>query len=251
MRETSKISELYELNGKTALITGATGKLTRSIVSDLAKQGVKLALQYYRNANCAEALSSQLSEMPSEYNFYQCNLLEPESPENLAQQVISDFGKIDILINAASKFHFATLEQTNDSLLDEMISLNITAPFKLARSLSDNFKSISGSVINIVDIWALNPQENFIAYSIAKAGLTAFTKALAKTFAPNTTVNAIAPGIIDFPENIKEDKRKEIIKKIPLLRCGTYSEISQTVIYILKNRYLTGQIITVDGGRLL
>ncbi len=242
---------MYKLKQKTALITGSTGTLTQAIVLNLANQGVNLALQYYRNNAQVNELKKKLDLTNIKYKFYQFDLLETISPQQLAQKALADFTQIDILINAASRFCIATIEQTEDTLLNEMLTLNIAVPFKLARALADNFYHYNGAIINITDIWGIRPKANFIAYSTAKAGLIGLTKALAETFAPKTTVNAIAPGIINFPDNIDEDNRKKIISRIPVQRKGTPEEIAHAVIQIIQNRYITGQIFTIDGGRLL
>ncbi len=242
---------MYDFKGKTILITGATGKLAGDIIAELAKRNVVFALQYHQNESRANELKNILNSLRITHRLYPLDLLCPKNPMQLAQKVLSDFGKVDILINSASRFRFADIKQTDDALLNEMLALNIAVPFQLARELADNFFNIEGAIVNIADIWGIRPKANFIAYSISKAGLIGLTKALAETFAPRTTVNAIAPGIIDFPKYMDEDRQKEITSRIPLLRKGTSAEIARTVIHIIQNRYLTGQTIVVDGGRLL
>ncbi len=242
---------MYGLKNKIVLITGATSKLTQVITHHLAIEGAELALHYHNNDAQANELNEKLKSLGAKSKLYRFDLLESTSPEELAQQVLSDFGRVDILINAASRFTFATIDKTDDNLWNEMLELNITVPFKLARALSENFHNLSGAIVNIADIWALRPKANFIAYSVAKSGLIGLTKALAETFAPDTTVNAIAPGIIDFPADVDDSKRKTIMGRIPLGRCGYPEEIAQTVISVITNRYMTGQIIVIDGGRLL
>jgi len=242
---------MYELKNKIILITGATGKLTRVIAHYLAKTGADLALHYHNHKEQADELNEKIKSIGTRCKLYRFDLLVSANPEKLAQQVLSDFGRVDILINAVSRFAFSRIEQTDDELWDEMLKLNITVPFKLVRALAENFHNLSGSIVNIADIWGIRPKANFIAYSVAKSGLIGLTKALAETFAPNTTVNAIAPGIIDFPDDIDENKRKTIMGRIPLSRPAYPEEVAQAVIGVITNRYMTGQIIAVDGGRLL
>ncbi len=242
---------MRNLQGKTALITGATGKLTKYIVARLAREGVDLALHFHQNQAQAERLRQTSEADGVRCKIYSADLTEQDAATNLVSRVLKDFNGIDILVNSACEFVVKTLPDTDDALLEKIISLNITVPFKLSRALTKNFSSRGCAIINLADIWGLRPKSSFIAYSVAKAGLIALTKGLAEEFAPNITVNAIAPGIIDFPDDAEDSKRQKVLSKIPAARFGEPEEIAETVIHIISNRYMTGQVIVVDGGRSL
>lgn len=242
---------MKNLQGTTALITGATGKLTRHIAIRLACAGANLALHFNQNKTQAESIRQSAEDMGVRCNIYSADLTEAGAVENLVGQVLKDFSGIEILINTASEFVVKRLSDTDDEIWKKILDLNMTVPFKFARVLEENFRRRESAIVNLVDIWGLKPKPAFIAYSVAKAGLIALTKALAEEFAPKTTVNAIAPGIIDFPDDTEDSKRQKVLSKIPAARLGKPEEIAEAVINIISNRYMTGQVIVIDGGRSL
>ncbi len=241
----------FELNNKVALVTGGTGKVSRVLCLRLARAGVDIALHYHSNHAGAGELKRAIAGLGRRCEIYSFDLLDPAVPAALAQKALTDLGPIDILINTASVFAFKNLTGTDDALWRTMFDLHVTAPFRLARSLEQNFRGRESAILNIADIWGLVPKAAFLAYSVSKAALIALTKALAEELAPTTTVNALAPGILDFPETTSHETREKVLGKIPLQRPGRAEEIAELALTILKNRYLTGQTLVIDGGRSL
>jgi len=239
------------LTNKTALVTGSTGKLSRVICLQLAMAGADLALHYRHNHDQAEELRRQVDKMGRRARVYACDLTEPREPERLAERVLHDFGRIDVLVNAASVFAFKRLGQTDDHLWQTMMDLHVTAVFRLVRALEANFRSHTGAIVNIADVWGLQPKASFLAYSVSKGALIALTKALADELAPTTTVNAIAPGIAHFPPDFPDQMREEVIRRIPMQRLAQPEAVADLILEIATNRYITGQIIAIDGGRSL
>ncbi|MFA5864337.1 MAG: SDR family oxidoreductase [Phycisphaerae bacterium] len=240
-----------KLNNQIALVTGATGKLSRVVCLRLAEAGVDLALHFHKNESVAHDLKKMIEDLGRRCEIYSFDLTDAQAPQSLVEKVLADFGRVDILVHAASVFIGTRLAKTDDQLWQQMFDLHVTAPFRLARALENNFRCHSGAILNIADIWGLKPKAALLAYSVSKAALVALTKALAEELAPTTTVNAVAPGIIDFPPDFPESLREKVIGRIPLQRPGRPEEIADLVVEIIANRYITGQVITIDGGRTL
>jgi pteridine reductase len=240
-----------DLNNKVALVTGATGKVTRVICLRLARAGARLALQYHGNHAQAEELKKSAEDTGIRCRIYSFDLTAHDAPPNLADNALADFGGVDLLINAASVFAFKNLAQTDDTLWQQMLNIHVTAPFRLVRALEQNFRGRESAILNFADIWGLTPRAAFLAYSVSKAALIALTKALAEELAPHTTVNTLAPGLIHFPPGFPQNLQEKVLKNIPLQRPGNPEEIADLALHILQNRYLTGQTIAIDGGRTL
>lgn len=233
--------------GKVAVVTGATGKIGRQIARSLARGGARLAVHYSANRSLADELAKELDGCA-----YQADFLDRSGPERLTAAVLEDFGRVDILINSASQFPSVRLEQTDDRLWQNMFDLHATSAWRLVNALTENFRSHPGSsIVNMVDIWAIRPKAAFGAYIVAKAALVALTTMWAEELSPGTTVNAVAPGIIDMAPDLLPAEHEKIIAHIPLARPGTGEEVADLVVAICTFRYVTGTTIAVDGGRSL
>jgi len=162
-------------------------------------------------------------------------------------------GGIDVLINNASSFYPTTINDVTEQQWDELLGSNLKAPFFLAQSLSQTLALNKGSIINIIDIHAERGLPGHSVYSIAKAGLQAMTKVLAKELAPSIRVNGIAPGAILWPDkSCSEQDKNDILQRIALGRCGEPLDIAKAIGYLIHDAdYMTGQILTIDGGRTL
>jgi len=240
-----------DLGNKTALVTGSTGKLTRVVCEALARAGMNMALHYHSNDTLARELKRTVEELGRRCGIYAFDLATPDGCESLAASVLKDFGGVDVLIHSAAVFEPARLAATDDRRWQKHLDLNVTAAFRMARALEATFRTRDGAIVMMADIWGLRPKSGFLAYSVSKAALIALTKALAEEFAPRTTVNAVAPGIIDFPDGFPDSIQDTVLGRVPTRRPGRHEEVAAVIVEILKNRYLTGQVIAVDGGRSL
>ena len=178
------------------------------------------------------------------------NILEigPGLGNNL--HTLSKYGKVDVLINNASSFFATPLTEDNMSDWDDLINSNVKGPLALTKHLVENLKENSGAVINLSDAMVAKGMKNYSIYAVAKGGLESLTKSLAKELAPDIRVNAVAPGAILLPSDGSSDEEK-LISSIPLGRIGNEKDISSAVFHLYKNKYITGQILRVDGGRSL
>ena len=239
---------------KNVLITGAAKRIGAACAQLLHDQGCNLLLHYKSSQQEAEQLCNGLNQKrQGSAKLVQGNLKDTKELEAIAQIALSNWGGVDALINNASSFYPTPLADTSEQQWDDLLGSNLKAPFFLSKALANNLAIRRGCIINIVDIHAERGLPGYPVYSIAKAGLVAMTKILAKELSPSVRVNAVAPGAILWPENdLSEQDKKEILQRVPLARSGAPEDIAKAVLYLVKDAdYVTGQIITVDGGRTL
>ncbi len=239
---------------KNILITGAAKRIGAACARLLHGEGYNLLLHYKSSKQEAEQLCHELNQKrPDSATIIQGNLLDMNELEAVAQTAKSSWGGVDVLINNASLFYPTPLTETSEAQWDALLGSNLKAPFFLTKTLTDCLAKRAGCVVNIVDIYAERGLPGYPVYSVAKAGLVAMTKVLAKELAPTIRVNAVAPGAMLWPEaGLSEQEKSDILQRVPLARCGSPEDIAKAVLYLIKNAdYVTGQILTVDGGRTL
>lgn len=183
----------------------------------------------------------------------QADLLKLAELQRLAAAVNAAWGGVDVLVNNASAFYPGDVADVTERDWDELLGSNLKAPFFLIQALLETLRERHGCVINIIDIHAERGLKSYPVYSIAKAGLAAMTRSLAKELGPTIRVNGIAPGAILWPEQPMNDATKEeILQRVALQRCGDPLDIARSVRFLIGDAdYVTGQIIAVDGGRSL
>lgn len=239
------------LSGKTALITGAARRVGRAMALDLAHQGCNIALHCHQSIHPAESLAEDIRRMSRECHVVQADLADPASWLRIVEDSVRALGSLDILINNASIFGPMSLEAFDLDEWDRTLRINVTAAAGLCHYAADHLaRSGCGKIVNLTDIAADRPWSNQLAYCASKAALVNLTKALAKTLAPRVQVNAVSPGIAVFPEDYDEDVKAKLIAKVPLQRPGTPEDIAKIVRFLCADGdYITGQVISVDGGR--
>jgi pteridine reductase len=211
-------------------------------------------LHYRSSKEAALQLCYELNQLrPDSAYMMQADLLNREELEALVTEACMAWGGIDALVNNASSFYPTAVADVTEQQWDELMGSNLKAPFFLAQLLSETLASNKGCIVNIADIHAERGLKGYPVYSIAKAGLVAMTKILAKELGPAIRVNAVAPGAILWPDNdLSGQERQEILQRVALRRCGKPDDIAKAVWFLIKDAdYMTGQILTVDGGRTL
>ena len=239
---------------KVALITGAAHRVGAAIARCLHGHGMNVIVHYRNSQVAAEQLRDELqAQRPDSVHIVQCDLRDIPSLAGLIKQSYEWQGRLDVLVNNASSFYPTPVSDANETQWDDLLGSNLKAPFFLAQAASPFLRRHNGSIINIVDIHAERPLKGYSIYSIAKAGLVMLTKTLARELAPEIRVNAVAPGAILWPEQSANDEiRKYIINKTALKRQGDPQDVARTVAFLVQEaEYMTGQILTVDGGRSL
>ena len=236
------------------LITGAAKRIGAACARFLHRHGCNLILHYQHSQLEALALVAELNAIrPNSAVAFNADLLQVEQVQGLAAKALAVWGGVDVLINNASQFYPTPVAQVTEADWDSLLNSNLKAPFFLAQALRDSLLERQGCIINMVDIYAQKPLLGAPIYSIAKAGLQAMTQALAKELAPNVRVNAVAPGAILWPEaDVADGQKQDILQKVALQRCGNPDDIAKAVWFLIADApYITGQTISVDGGRSL
>ncbi len=237
------------LSGKYALITGAAKRIGRACAISLADQGVNIFVHYNRSGADAKKSVSLIKERGVGAWAVKADLSKPEDSEKLIDKVLKLSGKLDILVNSASIYAENTLKEAKYPDFIENININAISPFILARK----FASIceKGSVINFLDARITDYDHSHAAYHLSKRMLFSLTRMMSIELAPEISVNGIAPGIILPPDNQDKSSFERISGSNPLNKTGTIKDITDTLIFLLESRFITGEIIFVDGGRHL
>ena len=241
---------------KTVIVTGASGDIGRAICKAYFKEGYAVAAVYNSGMESALSLKNELLSLDcGRIEIFKCDLKSEEDIISLIAKVKETFSSIDSLVNNAgiSKIHlFDTVSLTE---WEEIIKINLTAPFILSREcLKEMIWKKSGNIINISSMWGQVGASCEVAYSASKGGLIAMTKALAKEVGPSgIKVNCVAPGLIDTKMNshLTEEELNDVIDEIPLGIMGKPEDVAETCIYLEKARFITGQIIGVNGGMVI
>lgn len=237
-----------------ALVTGSARRIGASIARGLHAAGYDLALHYRDSALEMRALAAELDAIrPGSVLTLQADLTEFDRLPELVAKTVGRYGRMDALVNNASAFQPTPIGTTTPRQWDELFASNARAPFFLAQAAAPHLKAARGAIVNLVDIYAERPLPGHTVYCMAKAALLMATKSLALELAPDVRVNAVAPGAILWPEQDHSDAAKQaMLGRTPLARTGTPEEIAETVRWLLRDAtYTTGQVIRVDGGRML
>jgi len=236
---------------KTALISGGAARIGAQIVRTLHENGYKVIIHCHQSEEIAQALCRELnSKRNSSAQVVVADLGDNEAIKKLTQTIKS----LDLLVNNASVFYPTSTENSTIDDWDKIININLRAPFFLATGLSKILATSQGSIVNIIDIHSDRPLKKFSIYNISKAGMKMLTKTLAKELAPNIRVNGISPGSILWPQDDSQLSEKEkmiIIDRITLKKQGSPNDIAEAVLFLADAKYITGQVINIDGGRSL
>lgn len=237
---------------KTVIVTGGSRGIGAAIVSLLAKEGYNIVLNYNKSEEIAEKMKEQFTEKGYNVEIFKADVSKREQVKDLIQFTIKKFGKIDVLINNAGISQTKLFTDITDEDWNNMISVNLNSAFYTSQEvLPYMINQKEGLIINISSIWGTIGASCEVHYSVAKAGVDAMTKSLAKELGPsNIRVNSIAPGIIDTDMNkyLSENELKEIIEEIPLGKIGNTPSIAKCVKWLIEDDYTTGQVISINGG---
>lgn len=241
---------MFDLTGKTALVTGATGGIGAAIARSLHKQGATVAISGTR----AEVLETLKAELGERVHVLACNLGNPEEVEKLVPAAEAAMGSLDILVNNAGITRDGLAMRMKDADWAQVLDVNLTAAFRLSRAaMRGMMKRRYGRIIGITSVVGVTGNAGQANYAASKAGMIGMTKALAQELASrNVTVNCIAPGFIATPmTDALNDKQKEaIIAKVPAGRLGTSDDVAAAALYLASAEaaYMTGQTLHVNGG---
>jgi len=241
---------MFDLTGKKALVTGASGGLGQAIAKALHKQGATVALTGTRR----EALESVASELKDSVYVLPCNLADKDSVEALVPAAEAAMGTLDILVNNAGVTKDNLFMRMKDEEWDDVIAINLSAAFRLSRAaVKGMLKRRYGRIIGITSVVGVTGNAGQGNYAASKAGMIGMSKCLAaEVAARNITVNTIAPGFIASPmtDVLNDKQRAAILASVPMGRLGVAEEVATAAVYLASDEasYVTGQTLHVNGG---
>ena len=242
------------LKGKSALVTGASRGIGRAIALKLSSLGANVAINFAGNVAKAQEVKAEIESQGGQAVLVQGNVADFETVQSIVKSVTENFGAIDILVNNAGITRDNLLIKMSESDFDEVIATNLKGVFNCTKAVTRlMMKQRSGRIVNMASVVAMTGNVSQANYAAAKAGIIGFTKSSAKELAArNVTVNAVAPGFIstDMTDVLSDKIKDEMLKNIPAGRLGTPEDVANLVAFLVSDQaaYITGQVISVDGG---
>jgi pteridine reductase len=238
-----------DLRGRTALVTGAGHRVGRAIALALGARGMRVAVHYNAAADGARETVKQIRAAGGDGDVIAADLTEASAAAELIGTVSSKFGGLDVLVNSAAVMIRTPFGEVTPKQWDDIMALNLRAPFFLAQAAAPLLRAARGVIVNIADLAAFETWPAYIPHSISKAGVVNMTRSLARVLAPEIRVAGIAPGAVLLPDNWDAGAADHLRETTPLERMGSPADVTATVLFILDSDYLTGETIIVDGGR--
>ena len=237
---------------KTIIVTGGSRGIGAAIVSLLAKENYNIVLNYNKSEEIAKKMQEEFTNLGKTVEIFKADVSKREEVKKLVDFTIKKFGKIDVLINNAGISQTKLFTDITDEDWDNMLNIDLNSVFYASQEVAKHMiHEKEGCIINISSIWGMIGASCEVHYSVAKAGVDAMTKSLAKELGPsNIRVNSIAPGIIDTDMNkyLSEKELEQIKEEIPLGKIGDTSAIAKCAKWLIEDNYTTGQIIAINGG---
>ncbi len=238
-----------ELSGKVALVTGGGRRVGRVLALALGARGAIVAVHYNASEAGAKEVVGTLEGLGGRAQAFGAQLMEPDAPEALVQRVVDAFGRFDVLVNSAAIMVRTPVGEVDAATWDRMFALNLRAPFFLSQAAAPHLRAARGAIVNIADLAAFETWPGYIPHGLTKAGIVQMTRALARVLAPEVRVNAIAPGTVLLPDDWSEQDAARLNDTTPLGRTGSPEDVASAMLFLLDSGYITGETITVDGGR--
>jgi 3-oxoacyl-[acyl-carrier protein] reductase/pteridine reductase len=238
---------MQSLKGKTALVTGAAKRIGRSLALALADEGADVAITYRSSETEAQATVAEIRKRGVGAMAVYCDLGDPACVRGAVDSAIVELGRIDLLVNNAGLFETLPLESITLEQWDAMLNTNTRGPFLMAQAAHAELKRRQGRIVNIGSLGGLHPWATHGHYCVSKAAVHMLTLTMAKAWAPEITVNCVAPGMIVNGE--VDPGYEHFVEKTPMRRNGTPEDVAAAVVFFATGpRFITGQVLSVDGG---
>jgi pteridine reductase len=231
---------------RVVLITGGARRVGRAIAEQFAAEGFSVVFTYNSSRGEAEALAKSIGGLA-----IKADLTDPHSAvEHIASGFDAAFSRLDVLVNNASLYEPGSLAAVNVEQSRRFMAIHFESPLLLAQHFAVQLRASHGHIINMVDLLAERPTPGYLAYCASKAALVNLTMSLSREMAPEVTVNGVAPGVVEWPENYPEADKGKYLARVPMGRAGTPLEVAHMVHFLATSgSYMTGQIFRLDGGR--
>jgi 3-oxoacyl-[acyl-carrier protein] reductase/pteridine reductase len=236
------------LHGKSALVTGGARRIGREIALALAKSGADVAITYRTSHTEATQTAREIEALGCRALAVECDVRSEASVRSAIAATIARFGRLDLLVSNAAVFDSADLDRISLEQWDNVFETNTRGPFLVAREAIEHLRATHGRIVNIGSLGGIHAWAGHAHYCASKAALHMLTQAMAKSFAPEVSVNCVAPGWIELDERPGDDARR-FAAKTPMQRNGTAEDVAQAVLFFAAGpSFITGQVLAVDGG---
>jgi len=241
-----------DLAGRAALVTGAGIRVGRAIALALAGAGADVAVHYRGSAAAAEEVAAATRAMGRRATPLGADLVHPDECRRLVRSAVSALCGLDVLVHSAATFHRAPLADTDENLWDDALNVNARAGLLLAREAAALLRERRGRIVLVSDALATSPVRGYVAHAVSKSAVEGLVRALAIEFAPEVSVNGVAPGTVLVPEGTPADVAARWASEIPLRHIGGPEDVAEAVLFLSAGpAFVTGQIVHVDGGASL
>jgi len=242
-----------DLHDRVVWVTGSAQRLGRAMALDLARRGANLVVHYNQSEAEARSAVAEIEALGRRAIMVQADLSDLDQIKGVVARIDEAFGRLDVLVNSAANFHRVKLEAIDEALWDASLNVNLKGPAFCALACVELMRrGGSGKIINFADWAGFRPYRNYLPYLVSKGGVITLTKALALELAPEIQVNAIAPGPVLPPEGASAAELERMVRQVPLGRLGAPADIVAAVAFLIEGGdYITGQVLCVDGGRLI
>ena len=236
---------------RVALVTGGARRVGRAVSLHLARLGWDVAVTYHASGEAASSLAEALGRMGRQCLIVKADLTDPDAATaRVADAITRRFSRLDLLLHNASLYEPGGLADATPAQMRRLFAVHAESPLLLTNRLAPLLKAAGGTVIAMTDINVDRPRPSYAAYTMSKAALANLVPSLARDLAPLVTANAIAPGVVDWPDDMPADDRAAYLKKIPLARAGSPADVATLVHFLCTDgKYITGQTLRLDGGR--
>jgi pteridine reductase len=238
-----------ELAGRTALVTGAGHRVGRALALALGERGMRVAVHYNAAAAGARETVGLLRDAGASAEAFGADLTDGGAPPTLVANVVATFGGLDVLVNSAAIMRRTPFGEVTPRDWDEIMALNLRAPFLLSQAAAPHLRRARGVIVNIADLAAFETWPGYIPHGTSKAGVVNLTRSLAAVLAPEVRVVGVAPGTVLLPEGWSEADAERLRATTPLARNGSPDDVTGAVLFLLGADYITGETLIVDGGR--
>jgi pteridine reductase len=236
---------------RVALVTGGATRLGRAITLGLAEAGYDVFVHFRSSGAEAEEAARAVEGLGRRCVLFQADLSEPAAPAAVVEAARAAFGRLDLLVNGAASFDARTLAETDAGAWDDVMGLNVRAPHLLVRAAAPLLAASRGAVVNLLDLSAFQPWTEYAAHAVSKSALAHLTRVQARALAPDVRVNAVAPGAVLPPDDYPPERLEALRARTPLGTLGAPEDVVAAVVFLAQARFVTGQILAVDGGRSL
>ncbi len=236
-----------ELEGKVALVTGGAHRVGRAILLALARAGADVVLHYHGSEAAATATRAEVEKLGRRVHLVRADLTRVEEIRAMFGELRPVFPVLHVLINSAAIIQAQPVDKVTPEDWDHTMDLNLRAPFFCAQQAA-LLMTQGGVIVNIGDVAGMQPWARFPVHSVSKAGVAMLTQVLARALAPGIRVNAVAPGPVAKPPDLAQERWQAVTGRMPLKREGSPEDVAQAVLYLVGAEFVTGTILTVDGG---